>query len=754
MVSKKELSARRWTSRIILFTCFVATGLIVGVFHDNKGNNNNNINSIARKLSSNATTSKYGFPTLAACKESIQTKPCGQHCKCVKDKADGSILGCDSIPSDYPKDPFTVADCNNGAIILHILGLFYMFLGLSIICDEFFVPALEEMTFNRLKLDADVAGATFMAAGGSAPELATSFIGTFTGSSVGFGTIVGSAVFNVLFVIGACAMASKEILELTAYPLARDATWYTICLGFLAYFFANNPSDTVTKNQVTPDGPQDFIEFPEALIQFLLYIGYVVIMANNKKLKAWFNGKFVDKEGAEVQDSKEKTDGDVEMPNMAENPLQEEKASVGDTGEDDNDDGVRVQGYFNASIFKLMTQKTSMNSTLAAFAVAKIKGSMRETFDELDEEKNGKIEVQNVKHLLERMGGNHSEDQVKKYMEELDTDKSGDISFEEFSVWYLRGEARIEAELDATFDELDEDNSGWLSKEELTVLMKRLGHPVNKNPKMIDDMFALLDANKDNQITKDEFTQYYRENEEFIEHKKKQAEKQHETAQQHEEEEEGGNMLEWPADADIQGKVMFLIAFPLVLLFCVFIPDVRKEGKLFGIKYKEFYIYSFFMSIAMVGALSYIMVWLAVTIGKQWNIPDEIMGLTFLAAGTSVPDLLTSVLVAMQGEGDMAVSSSIGSNIFDVTVGLPVPWIFYTAVRNEAFPVGADGVGTSIVILILMLVAVIVCIASYGWKMTKALGYSMFGLYVLFVIQDLLRNPELNWWPAFQVINF
>ena len=45
------------------------------------------------------------------------------------------------------------------------------------------------------------------------------------------------------------------------------------------------------------------------------------------------------------------------------------------------------------------------------------------------------------------------------------------------------------------------------------------------------------------------------------------------------------------------------------------------------------------------------------------------MGLTFLAAGTSVPDLITSVLVAKQGKGDMAVSSSVGSNIFDVTVG-------------------------------------------------------------------------------------
>lgn len=45
------------------------------------------------------------------------------------------------------------------------------------------------------------------------------------------------------------------------------------------------------------------------------------------------------------------------------------------------------------------------------------------------------------------------------------------------------------------------------------------------------------------------------------------------------------------------------------------------------------------------------------------------MGLTFLAAGTSVPDLITSVIVAKKGCGDMAVSSSVGSNIFDITVG-------------------------------------------------------------------------------------
>lgn len=56
------------------------------------------------------------------------------------------------------------------------------------------------------------------------------------------------------------------------------------------------------------------------------------------------------------------------------------------------------------------------------------------------------------------------------------------------------------------------------------------------------------------------------------------------------------------------------------------------------------------------------------------------MGLTMLAAGTSIPDLITSVIVARKGLGDMAVSSSVGSNIFDITVGYAA-----TARRLETF---------------------------------------------------------------------
>lgn len=65
-----------------------------------------------------------------------------------------------------------------------------MFVALAIVCDEFFVPSLGVLT-EKLDISDDVAGATFMAAGGSAPELFTSVIGVFIAkSNVGIGTNV------------------------------------------------------------------------------------------------------------------------------------------------------------------------------------------------------------------------------------------------------------------------------------------------------------------------------------------------------------------------------------------------------------------------------------------------------------------------------------------------------------------------------------------------------------------------------------
>jgi sodium/potassium/calcium exchanger 2 len=174
-------------------------------------------------------------------------------------------------------------------IIPLIIGTLYLFVAIAIVCDEFFVPALEEIG-DSWGISDDVAGATLMAAGGSAPELAASMIGTFTGSSVGFGTIVGSAVFNVLFVIACCVVFTPEEfspLELTAWPLARDCTYYCLCLTMIAVFFgASSPG---------------VIEGWEAACLFCLYLGYVTLMTFNEQLYEKFNGCKIATEQQEVR---------------------------------------------------------------------------------------------------------------------------------------------------------------------------------------------------------------------------------------------------------------------------------------------------------------------------------------------------------------------------------------------------------------------------------------------------------------------
>lgn len=171
----------------------------------------------------------------------------------------------------FPKDLFTMKQIRDGAVSLYMIGVVYMFVALAIVCDEFFVPSLD-VIIEKIGCSEDVAGATFMAAGGSAPELFTSAIGVFIAfSNVGIGTIVGSAVFNILFVIGMCALFSKTVLLLTWWPLLRDCSFYSISLISLILFFMD-----------------ELIEWWEALIMLSIYGSYVYFMKYNVQAEKSF----------------------------------------------------------------------------------------------------------------------------------------------------------------------------------------------------------------------------------------------------------------------------------------------------------------------------------------------------------------------------------------------------------------------------------------------------------------------------------
>jgi len=90
----------------------------------------------------------------------------------------------------------------------------------------------------------------------------------------------------------------------------------------------------------------------------------------------------------------------------------------------------------------------------------------------------------------------------------------------------------------------------------------------------------------------------------------------------------------------------------------------------------------------------------------------------------------------------MAVSSSVGSNIFDVTVGLPVPWLFYALVFDKPVPVTSVGMVCSITLLFCMLMLVFFSILAFNWKMTKTMGLSMFAFYFGFVAVSLSLTYE------------
>lgn len=69
----------------------------------------------------------------------------------------------------------------------------------------------------------DVAGATFMAAATSAPELFVNVIGTFiTEGDIGIGTIVGSAVFNILAVAACCGIGAGMVYGETSILLIEN----------------------------------------------------------------------------------------------------------------------------------------------------------------------------------------------------------------------------------------------------------------------------------------------------------------------------------------------------------------------------------------------------------------------------------------------------------------------------------------------------------------------------------------------------
>eukprot|EP01038_Epipyxis_sp_PR26KG_P007320 gene7320-9974_t len=580
----------------------------------------------------------------------------------------------------------TLTDCSGQAnppelVIAYCFGVLYMFCGLAIIADEFFVPSLDVIA-EKLNLSPDVAGATLMAAGGSAPELFTSLIGTFLKSDVGFGAIVGSAVFNVLFVVGMCGILTTKTMELSWYPMARDSIYYLFVLIILAIFFGVN----------TPK----VIDSYEAVIIHLLYYLYVYMMMNNETVQQYVMSCISGR--------------NKDTPLLKSPSVKDQQALLNNPTK------------FRASIMKLFTSNKNILDSVGTNVVFKIAGTVETAFAEFDTDKSGFIDKAELGRLFTALGCELDSEHLDKAMKDLDKDGNGLIDFAEFSKWYMASEDRIRGELHACFKKIDIDGDGIISVHEVREMLITFGGAAVSDE---DVDRALQELGKENTADQIDFKRFqtWFETSVFWTASKAEAEEVSEAA-------EGVSIMP-PEEGGAFAWAWFIITWPLVLLMWLSVPDVRKPG------YAKFAPVAFVMCLGWMGILSYFMVTWIETIGVTLGIPSVIMGLTFLAAGTSVPDLLSAMIVAKQGQGDKAVSSSIGSNIFDICVGLGFPWVAFWIVFQQPIYVEAGGLFISILLLALVLGFMIATVKYCKWTLPKNAGYFLVFLYFLYVAEQL-----------------
>ena len=120
-----------------------------------------------------------------------------------------------------------------GLALLVVLIAFYV---MSAVVEGPFIKSLDLLA-RWMKLPSSVAGATLLAFGTSAPELSTALVALFAEgahASTGVGSIVGSAIFQILVVVGFAAVVKRSQLDWR--PVIRDALFYALSIVLLAVF--------------------------------------------------------------------------------------------------------------------------------------------------------------------------------------------------------------------------------------------------------------------------------------------------------------------------------------------------------------------------------------------------------------------------------------------------------------------------------------------------------------------------------------
>jgi cation:H+ antiporter len=134
----------------------------------------------------------------------------------------------------------------------------------------------------------------------------------------------------------------------------------------------------------------------------------------------------------------------------------------------------------------------------------------------------------------------------------------------------------------------------------------------------------------------------------------------------------------------------------------------------------------------------------ATTIARAFRVSELIIGLTIVAAGTSMPEVATSVMAALRGERDIAVGNAIGSNIFNILSVLGLTALL----SRTGIAVPREALALDIPIMIAVAVAALPIFFT-GYRIARWEGWLFMGLYAGYVLYLLLDAAQHDALPLY-----
>ncbi|XP_078572593.1 sodium/potassium/calcium exchanger 5-like isoform X2 [Branchiostoma floridae x Branchiostoma japonicum] len=181
-------------------------------------------------------------------------------------------------------------------------------------------------------------------------------------------------------------------------------------------------------------------------------------------------------------------------------------------------------------------------------------------------------------------------------------------------------------------------------------------------------------------------------------------------------------------------RAWWVICLPIYLTLYVTTPDCRKE------RWRSWFAVALVVSMLWITAYCYVIIWMSTITGHTIGMSDDLMGLTTLGIGTSLPDIVGAVVATNDGEGDMAVATAIGAMVFCMLFCIGLPWFIRSATRQftpvliKTAGLEHSAIATTVFIII---VFVLLCFSRFHLRRTVGvicaflfIGFLVFAVYI------------------------